>query len=76
LTARVGVYVRANTPPEIVVRLNDLVTALVNSPDARKYLVIIGATPFPSTPLELPAFQEADTRRWAEIVGTAKIEKK
>ena len=33
-------------------------------------------TPFPSTPQELAAFQEADTRRWAEIVATAKIEKK
>jgi hypothetical protein len=36
----------------------------------------IGATPFPSTPQELAAFQDADTRRWAEIVETAKIEKK
>jgi tripartite-type tricarboxylate transporter receptor subunit TctC len=76
LTAWVGVFVRAKTPPEIVVRLNDLVTAFVNSPEAKKYLVTIGATPFPSTPQELAAFQEADTRRWAEIVETAKIEKK
>jgi tripartite-type tricarboxylate transporter receptor subunit TctC len=44
--------------------------------EARKYPVTIGATPFPSTPQELGAFQEADIRRWAEIVGTAKIEKK
>jgi hypothetical protein len=36
----------------------------------------VGATPFPSTPQELGAFQEVDTRRWAEIVETAKIEKK
>jgi tripartite-type tricarboxylate transporter receptor subunit TctC len=68
--------VRAKTRPEIVARLNDLVTAFVNSPEARNYLGTIGATPFPSTPQELAAFQEADTRRWAEIVETAKIEKK
>jgi tripartite-type tricarboxylate transporter receptor subunit TctC len=76
LTAWVGVFVRAKTPPEIVARLNDLVTAFVNSPEARKYLETIGATPFPSTPQELAAFQETDTRRWAEIVATAKIERK
>jgi tripartite-type tricarboxylate transporter receptor subunit TctC len=76
LTAWVGVFVRAKTPAEIVTKLNDLVTAFVNSPEARKYLLTIGATPFPSTPQELGAFQEADTRLWAQIVETAKIEKK
>ena len=76
LTAWVGVFVRAKTAPEIVARLNNLVTAFVNSPEARRYLMAIGATPFASTPQELAAFQDADTRRWAEIVETAKIEKK
>lgn len=74
LTAWVGVFVRAKTPPEIIARLNALVTDYVNS--AGKYLATIGATPFPSTPQELAAFQEGDTKRWAEIVETAKIEKK
>jgi len=76
LTAWVGVFARAKTPPEIIAKLNELVTAFVNSAEARNYLVTIGATPFPSTPQELGAFQEVDTKRWAEIVETAKIEKK
>lgn len=76
LTAWVAVFVRAKTSPEIVARLNGLVTDYVNSAEARKYLATIGATPFSTTPQELAAFQEADTRRWAEIVETAKIEKK
>ena len=76
LTAWVGVFVRAKTPSEIVARLNALVTAFVNTPEAREYLKTIGVTPLPSTPQELAAFQEADTKRWAEIVETAKIEKK
>jgi tripartite-type tricarboxylate transporter receptor subunit TctC len=76
LTAWVGVFVRAKTPPEIIAKLNELVTAFVNSAEARNYLVTIGATPLPSTPQELGAFQEVDTKRWAEIVETAKIEKK
>ena len=76
LTAWVGVFVRAKTPPDIIAKLNGLVTAFVNSVETRNYLTAIGATPFPSTPQELGAFQEADTKRWAEIVATAKIEKK
>lgn len=76
LTAWVGVFVHAKTPPDIIAKLSELVTAYVNSGEARKYLDTIGATPFPSTPQELAAFQEADTKRWAEIVETAKIEKK
>jgi tripartite-type tricarboxylate transporter receptor subunit TctC len=76
LSARVGVYVRAKTPPEIIARLNALVTGFVTSAETKKYMATIGAAPFPSTPPELAAFQEADTRRWAEIVATAKIEKK
>ena len=51
-------------------------TGFVTSAETKKYLATIGAAPFPSTPQELGAFQEADTRRWAEIVATAKIEKK
>ena len=76
LTAWVGVFVRAKTTPEIIARLNDPVTAFVNGAEARNYLATIGATPFPSTPQELGAFQEADTKRWAKIVETSKIEKK
>jgi tripartite-type tricarboxylate transporter receptor subunit TctC len=76
LTAWVGVFVRTKTSPEIIARLNSLVTGFVNSAETKKYLATIGAAPFPSTPQELAAFQEADTRRWAEIVATAKIEKK
>jgi tripartite-type tricarboxylate transporter receptor subunit TctC len=76
LTAWVGVFVRTKTPPEIIARLNSLITGFVNSAEAKNYLTRIGATPFPSTPEELGAFQETDTKRWAEIVETAKIEKK
>jgi tripartite-type tricarboxylate transporter receptor subunit TctC len=76
LTAWAGVFVRTKTPPEIISKLNALVSAFVNSLEAKHYLATIGATPFPSTPQELGALQEIDTKRWAEIVETAKIEKK
>jgi tripartite-type tricarboxylate transporter receptor subunit TctC len=74
--AWVGVFVHAKTSPEIVTKLNQLLTAFVNNPATTTYLATIGATPFPSTPEQLAAFAEADTRRWAEIVDVAKMEKK
>jgi tripartite-type tricarboxylate transporter receptor subunit TctC len=76
LTAWVGVFVRTKTPPEIIIKLSSLITGFVNSAEAKNYLTTIGATPFSSTPEELGAFQETDTKRWAEIVEIAKIEKK
>jgi tripartite-type tricarboxylate transporter receptor subunit TctC len=74
--AWVGVFVHAKTPRDVVTRLNQLVTAFVNNPVTTAYLQTIGATPFPSTPEQLAAFAEADTKRWAEIVNVAKMEKK
>jgi tripartite-type tricarboxylate transporter receptor subunit TctC len=74
--AWVGVFVHAKTPRDIVTKLNQLVTAFVNNPATIAYLQTIGATPFPSTPEQLAAFAEADTKRWAEIVEAAKMEKK
>jgi tripartite-type tricarboxylate transporter receptor subunit TctC len=74
--AWVGVFVHAKTPRDIVTKLNQIVTAFVNSPVTTNYLATIGATPFPSTPEQLAAFAEADTKRWAEIVDVARMEKK
>ncbi|MBT1509987.1 tripartite tricarboxylate transporter substrate binding protein [Bradyrhizobium sp. SRL28] len=76
LTAWVGVFVRTGTPPDIIAKLNQLVTAFVTREETKAYLESIGAKPFRASPEELRAFAEADTKRWAEIVEIAKIEKK
>ncbi|MCP3465501.1 tripartite tricarboxylate transporter substrate binding protein [Bradyrhizobium sp. CCGUVB23] len=76
LTAWVGVFVRTGTPPDIVAKLGQVVLGFVKSKDTGAYLQSVGAKPFPAGPDELKAFEEADTRRWAEIVDVAKIEKK
>jgi tripartite-type tricarboxylate transporter receptor subunit TctC len=70
------------TPVPIVIgtprrnTLNRVVTACVAREDTRTYLESVGGKPFPSRPDELAAFQAADTKRWADIVEIAKIEKK
>lgn len=74
--AWVGVFVHAKTQRDVVARLGQLVTAFVNDPATTAYMATIGATPFPASPEQLAAFADADTRRWAEIVDVAKMEKK
>jgi tripartite-type tricarboxylate transporter receptor subunit TctC len=76
MTAWVGVFVRTGTPSEIIAKLGQVVRTFVNEADTLAYLRSIGAKAFPVGPDELKAFEEADTRRWAEIVAIAKIEKK
>ncbi|WGS17812.1 MULTISPECIES: tripartite tricarboxylate transporter substrate binding protein [unclassified Bradyrhizobium] len=76
LTAWVGVFVRTGTASDIVAKLSQVVLAFVNNKDTADYLESVGAKPFPAGADQLKAFEEADTRRWAEIVAIAKIEKK
>jgi len=76
LSAWVGVFVRSGTPSDIVAKLSQVVLGFVNNKDTAAYLESVGAKPFPAGPDELGKFQDADTRRWAEIVEIAKIEKK
>lgn len=76
LSAWVGVFVRSGTPSDIVAKLSQVVLGFVNNKDTAAYLESVGAKPFPAGPDELGKFEEADTRRWAEIVEIAKIEKK
>jgi tripartite-type tricarboxylate transporter receptor subunit TctC len=76
LSAWVGVFVRSGTPSDIVAKLSLVVLGFVNNKDTAAYLESVGAKPFPAGPDELGKFADADTRRWAEIVEIAKIEKK
>jgi tripartite-type tricarboxylate transporter receptor subunit TctC len=76
LSAWVGVFVRSGTPSDIVAKLSQVVLGFVNNKDTAAYLESVGAKPFPAGPDELGKFEDADTRRWAEIVEIAKIEKK
>lgn len=76
LTAWVGVFVRAGKPPDDVDRLNRLVAAFLETAETQAYLESVGAKPFLTTPAELGAFADADTKRWAQIAEIAKIGKK
>jgi tripartite-type tricarboxylate transporter receptor subunit TctC len=76
MVAWVGAFAPAKTPPEIVTRLNQEFNKLLARPDMLTYFDTVGAQVFSGTPEQLRAYQQEDTKRWAEIVDLAKIEKK
>ena len=75
LIAWVAAYVPAKTPKATVVKLNTMISTILNDPETASFLSATGATPFPTTPEQLASFAETDTKRWARIVEAAKMEK-
>ncbi len=75
LTAWIAAFVHQKTPPAAVAKLNALLTGILRDPATATFMQATGATPFPTTPEQLAAFAEADTKRWAQVVEAAKMEK-
>ncbi|MGB3934525.1 MAG: tripartite tricarboxylate transporter substrate binding protein [Burkholderiales bacterium] len=68
-----GAVAPANTPPEIVNRLNREIVAALSAPEIRERGIAAGAEPFPSTPQEFAAIIRDETRKWAQVIRTAEI---
>ncbi|MES2979769.1 MAG: tripartite tricarboxylate transporter substrate binding protein [Pseudomonadota bacterium] len=75
LIAWIAAFVPEKTPKAVVAKLNAMLNTVLKDPATAAYLNSTGATPFPTTPEQLAAFAEADTKRWARIVEAAKMEK-
>jgi tripartite-type tricarboxylate transporter receptor subunit TctC len=75
LIAWVAAFVPAKVPKANVLKLNAMLTNILNDPATASFMNATGATPFPTTPEQLGAFAEQDTKRWAKIVEAAKMEK-
>jgi len=63
-----GVFVRKETPPDIVARLNEGVVAGLKDPAANQRLRELGAVVRPSTPAEFTAALKADEASVAELL--------
>jgi tripartite-type tricarboxylate transporter receptor subunit TctC len=57
-----------NTPRDIVTRLNDVVTRVMQQPDIREKFLAQGAEPLSGTPQEAGAFVRAEVAKWAKVV--------
>lgn len=68
-----GLLAPANTPRDIVQRLNAEVAKGLKAPDARQRLYSIGAEPLAQTPEAFAAFIQSEVDKWAKVVKAAGI---
>ncbi|MBT9476064.1 tripartite tricarboxylate transporter substrate binding protein [Polaromonas sp.] len=68
-----GLAVPANTPKEVVARLNREVTAALNDPDVKKRLEALNLDPQPGTPEQAAALLNNDIKRWGDVIVRARI---
>lgn len=63
-----GVFAAADTPDDIVQRLNHQFSAALRSPDIRLKLAAMGSDAQPTSPAAFAALVRADMKKYAEIV--------
>ena len=63
-----GIMAPANTPPEIVRKLNAEIVKMLGSEDMREKLKVQGAEPAPMSPEEFGAFIRTEWTKYAKIV--------
>lgn len=70
-----GLFVPTATPPAIVKKLHENITAVLADPDLQKRFTELGLETMPSTPDELSARMKSEIARWAKVIAEAGIEK-
>jgi tripartite-type tricarboxylate transporter receptor subunit TctC len=68
-----GAVAPANTPREIVNRLNQEIRDALNAPEVREKALAAGAEPFPTSADEFAAIIRDETKKWGEVVKAANI---
>ena len=68
-----GVVAPAGTPPDIVQRLNQEITAALNVPEIRKTATDAGTEPFTTSPQEFSSMIRAETLKWADVIKAGNI---
>ena len=68
-----GILAPAGTPPAIVKRIADEVSAIVKLDDVRERLDGMGTIPVGNSPAEFDAFIGAEVAKWGKVIREAKI---
>ncbi|MCB2031779.1 MAG: tripartite tricarboxylate transporter substrate binding protein [Rhodoferax sp.] len=68
-----GLFAPAGTPEPVMTRLQTELVAILKLPEVRRAMTDQGATPSGLSGAELRGFQEAEVRRWREVVRAARI---
>jgi tripartite-type tricarboxylate transporter receptor subunit TctC len=69
-----AVLAPANTPKNIVNKLNADIVAITKQPDVHDRLSKEGADPVGSSPQELRAYIKSEIDKWSKVVRAAKIQ--
>jgi tripartite-type tricarboxylate transporter receptor subunit TctC len=69
-----GMFAPANTPRDIVTRLNAELRKIIDDPEVRGRLGVLGFEAFSSTPEELGEFVQVQLVRWTRMIKDAGIE--
>jgi tripartite-type tricarboxylate transporter receptor subunit TctC len=64
-----GIFVPANTPQDIIQRLNAETITILKKPEVRAKLIAAGLEPVWSTPKEFADYVRAETDKWRKIVA-------
>jgi tripartite-type tricarboxylate transporter receptor subunit TctC len=68
-----GAVAPANTPSEVIGRLNREMVDALAVPEIRERVLAAGAEPNTTTPQEFAAFIRYETRKWARVIKTANV---
>jgi tripartite-type tricarboxylate transporter receptor subunit TctC len=63
----------AGTPHDIVARLNTEIAQVMDLPDTRKALAVVGVEPAPSSPEAMSEYMVQEMARWGKVVKDAGI---
>ena len=63
-----GVMTRAGTPPDVLVKLNRDIVAILRSPATRERIASLGGDPVGNSPAEFAAFLKTESVRWGKLV--------
>jgi len=66
-----ALYVRSDTPDEIVTALSDALVAVLSMPETAEMFLNVGATPWINTPSEQTDFGHQEVQRWKNVVEDA-----
>ena len=68
-----GIGASADTPDEIVSKLNDAINVGLADPNLKARLAELGGTIMPGTPGQFGALMAADTEKWGNVIRGANI---
>ncbi len=63
-----GVFAPAGTPPDIVKRLNTEIVKIINLPEVKEKLLVLGAEPVGNSSEEFTLFVKAEVVKWGDVV--------